>query len=301
MLEQYSRDLQAIPGLLHAIDHHMTPTHANHPAPPPTPTIHEVPNTPEAPPDPPPQISPQPPPTDDQARKWRPRQYPLTIPSSSTSPRWSQLIQDPSELDIKSYSCGQETDLNAGTLNIGGSLRERITDITFTFAAAQMDYLCLQDTRQTKREVLIIANLIRDLLPPGSLVIQAPITKAKPSDPPPIGGQMILVSHRWSHHANQWYTDPTQRGLLTGITLSNRHSKIRLLSSYWPVPHAANQHSLTPCPRCLIPPTAQSTPRISGYGPASSTHLYSESHHARNAQTSTAAKPSNHPAGRPKL
>ena len=58
-------------------------------------------------------------------------------------------------MDIKSYSCGQEMDFNAGTLNIGGSLRERITDITFAFAATQMDYLCLQDTRQTKREGLI--------------------------------------------------------------------------------------------------------------------------------------------------
>ena len=56
---------------------------------------------------------------------------------------------------------------------------------------------------------------------------------------------MIIISHRWSHHANQWYTDPTQRGLLTGITISNQHTKIRLLSSYWPVPHAANQHSLS--------------------------------------------------------
>ena len=88
-----------------------------------------------------------------------------------------------SELDVKSYSCGKEMDFNAGTLNIGGSLRDRITDITFTFAATQMDYLCLQDTRQTKREGLIIANLIRELLPPGSLVLQAPIVKAKPSDP----------------------------------------------------------------------------------------------------------------------
>ena len=67
-----------------------------------------------------------------------------------------------------------------------------------------MDYLCLQDTRQTKREGLIIANLIRELLPPGSLVLQAPIVKVKPSDPPPIGGQMIIISHRWSHYANQW-------------------------------------------------------------------------------------------------
>ena len=76
-------------------------------------------------------------------------------------------------------------DLNTGTLNIGGSLRERITDITFTFAATQMDYLCLQDTRQTKREGRIIANLIRELLPPGSSVLQAPMVKAKPSHPPP--------------------------------------------------------------------------------------------------------------------
>ena len=75
-------------------------------------------------------------------------------------------------------------DLNTGTLNIGGSLWERI-DITFTFAATRMDYLCLQVTRQTKREGLIIANLIRELLPPESLVLQAPIIKAKPSDPPP--------------------------------------------------------------------------------------------------------------------
>ena len=29
---------------------------------------------------------------------------------------------------------------------------------------------------------------------------------------------MILISHRWSHHANHWYQNPTQRGLLTGIT-----------------------------------------------------------------------------------
>ena len=92
-----------------------------------------------------------------------------------------------------------------------------------------MDYLCLQDTRQTKREGLAIANTIRELLPPGTLVLQAPITKTRPSDPSPIGGQMVIISHRWSNHANHWYADPTQRGLLTGITLSNKHIQLRLL------------------------------------------------------------------------
>ena len=56
---------------------------------------------------------------------------------------------------------------------------------------------------------------------------------------------MVIISHRWSHHANHWYVDPTQRGLLTGIPLSNKHTQLRLLGSYWPVPHAANQHLMS--------------------------------------------------------
>ena len=56
---------------------------------------------------------------------------------------------------------------------------------------------------------------------------------------------MVIISHRWSHHANHWYADPTQPGLLTGITLSIKHTQLRILGSYWPVPHAANQHLLS--------------------------------------------------------
>ena len=112
----------------------------------------------------------------------------------------------------------------------------------YLFAATNMDYLGLQDTRQTKREGQTIAATIRELLPPGTLVLQAPITKLRPSDPAPIGGQLVILSHRWSHQANHWYADPTGRGLLTGITISNAHTKIRLLSTYWPIPHAENQH-----------------------------------------------------------
>ena len=107
---------------------------------------------------------------------WQSRPYPVITPSSNSSPRWQQLLQDPTELDILSYSTGLSSDFQAGTLNIGGSLRERITDIAYSFAATQMDYLCLQDTRQTKWEGLAIASTIRELLPPGTLVLQAPIT-----------------------------------------------------------------------------------------------------------------------------
>ena len=116
--------------------------------------------------------------------QWRLRPYPIITPAPNSAPRWQQLIHDPTELDIKSYSGGQDADFHAGTLNIGGSLRERITDISYTFAATGMDYLCLQDTRQTKQEGLAIASTIRELLPPGTLVFQAPITKTRPSDPP---------------------------------------------------------------------------------------------------------------------
>ena len=60
---------------------------------------------------------------------WQSRPYPVITSSNSSSPRWQQLIQDPTQLDILSYSTGLSTDFQAGTLNIGGSHRERITDI----------------------------------------------------------------------------------------------------------------------------------------------------------------------------
>ena len=228
MLAQLQQELAALPTLLQSS---VPPTtepadssaHAP-PTPPPDPAEHPSPNT---------------------VSTWQSRPYPVTTSSNSSSPRWQQLIQDPTELDILSYSTGLPTDFQAGTLNIGGSLRERITDIVYSFAATQLKYLCLQDTRQTKREGLAIARTIRELLPPETLVLQASINKTRPSDPPPIGGQMVIISNRWSHHANNWYADPTQRGLLTGITLSNKHIQLRFLGSYWPVPHAANQHLLS--------------------------------------------------------
>ena len=167
MLVQLQQELAALPALLQSstpstAESAESPAHAP-PTLPTDPTEHPNSNT---------------------APSWQSRPYPVTTPSNSSSPRWQQLIQDPTELDILSYSTGLSTDFQAGTLNIGGSLRERITDIAYAFAATQLDYLCLQDTRQTKREGLAIASTIRELLPPGTLILQAPISKPRPSDPP---------------------------------------------------------------------------------------------------------------------
>jgi hypothetical protein len=74
-------------------------------------------------------------------------------------------------------------DFNAGTLNVGGSLRNRITNITYLFAATNIAYLCLQDTRQTKHEGQTIATTIRELVPSGTLALQASITKTRHFDP----------------------------------------------------------------------------------------------------------------------
>jgi hypothetical protein len=107
----------------------------------------------------------------------------------------------------------------------------------------------------TKRKGQAIAITIRELLPPGTLILRAPITKTRHFEPPPIGGQLIILSYHWSHHAIHWYADSTNRGLLTGITISNTHTQLRLLRSYWSVPHADNQHLFSfPRPNRLIPP-----------------------------------------------
>ena len=96
MLDQYSRDLQAIPAFIKTIEPQLSPTHSpnstvaanvNQQLPQPTPTTQET----HCPPAdlgesaPPPQPSQQPTPIEAPDRKWRLRQYPLIIPRSSTS------------------------------------------------------------------------------------------------------------------------------------------------------------------------------------------------------------------------
>ena len=124
--DQYQRNLQQLPALIQSL------------SPPSTPDTHTMP--PERPSEPAPSMTPQPmpatasPPTNNQPQppqldtdhSWRTRPYPVNIPTSSASPRWQQLIQDPTELEIQSFSCGWDADFHAGTLNIGGSLRDRI-------------------------------------------------------------------------------------------------------------------------------------------------------------------------------
>jgi hypothetical protein len=109
-LAQYTQDPQAIPSLLHAIEPHMMPTlSSDHRVAVQTdpnasllaPAAQVTPSTPHPPPpepDQPPHTPPRPQPTADQDHSWRLRPYPLTIPSASASPRWQQLLKDPSNL-----------------------------------------------------------------------------------------------------------------------------------------------------------------------------------------------------------
>ena len=83
---------------------------------------------------------------------------------------------------------------NLANVNTTGFKRDRAT----------FEDLLYQNVKQGGAQTS--ADTIRSLLPPGTLIFQAPISKQRPTtDPSPIGGQMILISHRWSHHAFYWY------------------------------------------------------------------------------------------------
>ena len=147
--------------------------------------------------------------------------------------RWNQLKQQ--HTDITSIQLLQTTnDMQVATLNVGGlgTSYMKVTDLCYQFAAFRLDVLCLQDTRQTEQEAPFITKIIKDLLPAGTEVRHAPLSSLGQGKR--IGGQINIISPKWSSSICDFRKDPTGFGVLTGLYLQGRTQRLLIMSTYWP-------------------------------------------------------------------
>ena len=95
----------------------------------------------------------------------------------------------------------------------------KITDLCYQFSAYRLDVLCLQDTRQLEKDVPFINSLIKDLLPSGTEIRHAPLQSYSGRR---VGGQIIIISPKWSASITDFKKDETGLGVLTGLYLLGR-------------------------------------------------------------------------------
>ena len=154
------------------------------------------------------------------------------VASGVVSDRWNQIKKQ--HTDITSIQMQQmTTDMQLATLNIGGlgPSYMKITDLCYQFSAYRLDVLCLQDTRQLEKDVPFINSLIKDLLPSGTEIRHAPLQSYSGRR---VGGQIIIISPKWSASITDFKKDETGLGVLTGLYLLGRSQRILILSTYWP-------------------------------------------------------------------
>ena len=168
-----------------------------------------------------------------------------------------------------SYYIPGNCDMRVGTLNSHGlglsdtsSGMLKLTNIVWFFLAADLDFLFLQDTQHLEEDGIEAFHKLGTILPPGYQFRQYgcdPLSKQR------TGGQLVLISPRWSARVDDTYKDPSKLGLLFGINIHGTKHKFQLLSSYWPVPPTArtteHSNSLWSCTeRFLAKTQRQGTP-----------------------------------------
>ena len=135
--------------------------------------------------------------------------------------------------EISYYTPG-DCDIRIGTLNCHGlGLSDtsagllKLSNIAWFFLATDIDFLFLQDTQHTEEEGRDAFHKLGTILPPSYQFRQYgcdPLSNQR------TGGQMVLISPRWSANVDDTYKDPSKLGLLFGINIHGAKHKFQILS-----------------------------------------------------------------------
>ena len=137
-------------------------------------------------------------------------------------------------------------DIKVTTWNINGSTKkDKITNICWLFSALRMDVLVLTDTRLLETETSFVTQQIQSFLPSGTQIRHAPIGSGKGTR---IGGQLIIISPKWSGAIASFTKDASPYGLVTSLILKGAQQDFQIIGTYWPckpVEDTPDQSSLT--------------------------------------------------------
>ena len=95
-----------------------------------------------------------------------------------------------------------------------------------------MNVLVLTDTRLLESKTFHITEQAKAFLPAGTQFRRAPISSSVKGTR--IGGQLIIISHKWSGAIANFSRDDSLLALVTTLTLECAHQTLMIIGSYWP-------------------------------------------------------------------
>ena len=114
----------------------------------------------------------------------------------------------------------------------------------------QIDVLFLIDTRITNEDQS--KHTLRACLGHGYTILHTPPITHSP------GGQTIIVAPSWSGAFQSFWSDPSELGCLTEVTLRSGLQNVKLFGAYWPCSNTA-PHSFETTLTAKLPPSTHYT------------------------------------------
>jgi hypothetical protein len=103
-----------------------------------------------------------------------------------------------------------------------------------------IDVFILTDTRHLDSSTRFLTSQAKLLLGPHTKVLHSPAQSLrvgkKAKSTPNVGGQIIIVTAKWAGAVSHHYSDPTNLGLVSSVTLSTGSGKLLIFGTYWPYP-----------------------------------------------------------------
>ena len=167
-----------------------------------------------------------------------------TVKITSSAPivftdTYSLISDNPSTLGISSHGTQSSSpDINICTLNVNSISSPKLVSILAFILFMKIDVMVLIDTRHRDCSVKGYNTQIKDLLGSQSRCVHSPIAphSTKKGFKSSVGGQMIIISHTWAGALIDHFSDPSNLGLVSGITLSTGAGSLLIMGNYWPFP-----------------------------------------------------------------
>ena len=160
---------------------------------------------------------------------------------------YQYLCGSPDSLGLAQHpstSTAFTSDISICTLNINSLSSSKLTCVLAAMFYQKIDVFVLTDTRHRESTVKGYNTQVKDLLGPHSRCIHSPVAphSTKRGFHSSVGGQLIVLSHTWAGALIDHFKDPSNLGLVSGVTLSTGKGSLLIMGNYWPYPSSEEKH-----------------------------------------------------------